>query len=436
MRNNIKRSLADHFGISTESIDDDIVVGSDIVRDEDGVSISPLVPATNMPIVEAHETQMTADMVDIENDSDVIDDANADIETLESIQTLLHDSCTNGIVSNESYDMFNIAMNHVYRKHGIAAAKVFPSMESFESDRIDAITVSMERIKDTLNVVKENVVEFIKKLWFKIKQFVGDIVNGHVMMKQRISYILNNASNLKDVDVNDVTVDRTIKLFAANKLHVGGKLPDRRTIAVTFADTVVHTIAVSKILGTVYAIYNSPEYAHLKESMKPKLASAFKELTTLSSRPVFQDVKFVRNEAKSNYFSVKMEKTAPPKRDADSTGQQVQPLLPKQIVEICKALLKSDEALGTINAVFRTSNFQKSIIDNMQTVNEEHNKDMVDMARNSIKDTLMIHGKIINYYYSINKAMLDYCTQSLQVFKAVEKADGKQDKPKEEPVAE
>ena len=101
---------------SLESVDVDVNIGKDAILDEDGATVSSVAPATDEPIIEAQQTELAEEESDMGDTETSADEAEDDIETLESIQSTLENTLYRGGMDTVSYEMFGITMNHIYRK--------------------------------------------------------------------------------------------------------------------------------------------------------------------------------------------------------------------------------------------------------------------------------------------------------------------------------
>ena len=432
MSKTLAQSLARALNVSQESVDVDINIGSDAVTDEDGAVISPLAPATDEPIIEAQETELVEEESSIDEAVEGDTETEGDIETLESIHQHLKGQVESGGMDTPTYEMFNIAMSHIYRKHNISVESVFPSMEAFGDDKLGQTEISMERVGQTLKTIKDNGAQFLKELWFKLKQFVANLVKMNFSMTKRTAAVSKAAASVKDVVANP----DDIKLFAANKLFISGKVPDAATIQQTYkvmADNVnglSSAIAdnVNLFVEEQEAILNNDGVADVTdvERIVEELDKKNAAFANLSKTLRFQDVQIEKvsfgiTGSKSIVPGVKLVTGSTPSL-SEST---VRPLTPKEIVTICSQIdgaiggLKAIEALYTnkkVEAMIVKSVDDKATKEPTEDGNGEKIKktEVTKAMKKSIKCLLSLIGKLLSYYAGINKAMLDYCAQSLQ----------------------
>lgn len=414
MSNSLSQSLARALNVSQESVDVDINIGNDAVVDDDGAVISPLAPATDEPIIEAQETELQEEEGGIEDTGSEIDEVESDIETLESIQIQLHKSVDAGGLDTVSYEMFNITMDHIYRKHGITAATVFPSMEAFGEDRVGQTQISMERVGSSLATFKKGAANLIKQLWFRIKSFVANVIKLNFSLEKRVAAVDKKAGTTK----NDPKA-KDVKLYAAKRLHIGGKVPTSNVIVSTYGDMTLGFAPIQEAMDEYFAAAGVANELELNADGEDnsKLGQYIQALdlkaqaqAKLADRMKFQDAKLVvkefgRGEGKSMIKGVKLETSEAPSLD----DAQVAPLTIDQIRGVCKNILINIKTLKAMNATYTNKKLEKEI------TQEEGAKPKSNKAvKQAIKEAMQTHSRIISYSNSINKGMLDYCVQSLQ----------------------
>lgn len=419
MTNVLSQSLARALNVSTESVDVDINIGNDAVVDEDGAAVSPLSPVTDEPIIEAQETELVEESSGIEETADNLEETEGDIETLESIQTKLIDANTNGGLDSVSYEMFNITMDHIYRKHGITASNVFPSMESFGEDRVGQTELSMEKVGETIKTFKSGAANFLKEMWFKIKQFVTNVIKLNFSMKKRIEAVIKQADK-----AGDNSGAGEIKLYSANRLHIGGKIPDKSQIISAYADTTtglqslggaMHDYFAAVSLAQQYAMKGETDFNEYLGTLSAQAETQIK----LAERLRFQDAKLVgKSTAKDGSVSgITLETTPGPKGD----DAKVKPLSPAEVKTVCKNMLNSLDTIKKLGDQYSNKKLEKDITGDADKTPKE--------VKSAIKDAMRTHGRVINYMNSVNKGMLDYCVQSLQAKDAKVAASDSADKP-------
>ena len=448
----LARSLKTTTSLSMESVDVDINIGTDAVTDEDGAAVSPLSPATDEPIVEAQETEIAEETVEVDDTSDDIDDADSDVETLESIQLHLQASLESGGLDTPSFEMFGIAMDHIYRKYGITSAAVMPSMEAFGNNPLEQTQISMEKVSDTLKTVAEGAKELLKKLWFKIKQLITSLVTLSFSMEKRVTAIYKKSKDL----AADTSQKEEIKLYSGNRLHIGGKVPAKPELIKNYITTAGNVSGLGKVCNDYFELFiktaGMAKANRASENSKvAELAKQLSEVTDkLTGQLTFQDAKFettvpedIKKGAVTKFITSKA-----PERDAESSGYKVVPLTPGEVGQICDKMRDSLSVLKEFSKPYSRRELE-ALINEMSTLPEDDKeeseglqsdrsgsdltqKQLAKQAQAQAKAALMMHGKVMNYISSINKAMLDYCAQSLSAYKGGDKPEAKKDEKTEE----
>lgn len=407
-----------------EDVDVDINIGSDAVAsdktddtfaDEDGVAVSPLAPATDEPIIEAQETEISEDVSDIEETSDDIDETEEDIETLESIHQHLTKSLDNGGLDKVSFEMFHITMNHIYRKYGITAEAVMPSMEAFGEDNYAQTVVSLEMTKQTIDNFKKGAAEFLKKLWFRVKTFVMNVIKLNFALTKRVQAVLARAEKMENnADAKE------IRLYSAGRLHIGGKIPDSDTIVKTYSATVSE---LSSDVGSIREYFEELVKVHIAmtrvssqgDEPLPEFKTAAEALgvhigrqNEINKHLTFQDAKLEEvdfgTDGDDNVTIKGMRLSTEPGPTGDDT--LIKPLSIDQIKTVCNDILESIKGAKDLAEDYTKKDMERKITgDNNKTAKT---------TTNAIKTAMQLHGRILNYYNSLNKGMLDYCAQSIQ----------------------
>lgn len=437
MNTSLNQSLARALNISTESVDVDINIGSDAVTDEDGAVVSPLAPATDEPIVEAQETELAEEAGEIEDTDESIEEADSDVETLESIYQHLSNTLDSGGLDTVSYEMFNLTMDHIYRKYDISAQDVLPSMESYGDDQLGNTEISMERVKDTLKTVKQGAGNFLKKLWFKIKQFIANAATLNLTMGKRVAAIKKKAQSMS----NENVTTGEIELYSAKKLHIDGKVPSKNDIIKNYDQT---GVGLSKLSSVSNEYFNSLsniisemlQKKHNDENKLPSGERSEKAIMELNKFLTFQNAKYevVGDGSKIRRTKLKF-KTTPFSSGEGNVNRKVEALTPSEVYTICNKIETNLTAIGKMSKEFSKGSLEKQVVQLSDQVGPLPGKDELSEAhagssdeaikemRTEIRLALTAHGKVLNYMNNVNKAMMDYCVQSMQSYSKSEKAD-------------
>ena len=430
----LARKLKTTTTLSMESVDVDVNIGQDAIVDEDGAALSPLAPATDEPIIEAQQTELAEEESELETTDSEVEDSEADVETLESIQLHLQKSLEHGGLDTVSYEMFGLTMNHIYRKYGIEATDVMPSLESFNEDNLAQTTVSMEKVGETLASIKEGATQLIKKLWFQLKKFLSNLKNLGFGLKKR-AQALSKAAGA----VNGGMTGSEIKLFSAKHLLINGKLPDRSALIKTYKNMVNGSQSIESVIGSLTQA-NANLVTDILNAKKDDQASADKVISASNSANeafkevnkflVFKDAKFDFTQYEGSkgrriqMVNVKLVTAKAPERGADSEGYKINPLSASEVKEVADLVVKSVNGLEKMMGLFDKGNLEKSVLKlSDQKDDEAKDKDDIKMAKKAIRSMINLQGKLVSYINVTNKAMLDYGIQSLQAAKKGKEVD-------------
>lgn len=425
----LARTLGTTSTLGMESVDVDVNIGQDAILDEDGASVSALAPATNEPIIEAQETELAEEDSELASLDSEAESSDNDIETLESIQLHLEKSIEHGGLDTVSYEMLNVTMDHIYRKYGFSAANVLPSMESFNDDNLGQTTVSMEKVSDTLKTVKEGATQLIKKLWFQLKEFLKGMFTFSASVRKRAEAVAKQAK----AKASSETPKEPIKIYNARKLAIDGKIPDKSALIAAYKKTTSGTLTLNGVLKAYmdanadlirHAVDNSTGMDVTKfESLNNAVENAGKRFIALNDSFVFGNAQFnaVVYGGEANQHAVqgvefKYEKS--PERGSDSENYKTQALSTSEISDVCKNIIQCCNEIDSISKLYTKSNLDKSII-----VASDAKTENTKEIKKAVRALIKTQGNVVKYVTGTNKAMLDYCVQSLQ-------ATSKKDAPK------
>ena len=434
----VARALNTTSTLSLESVDVDINIGQDAILDEDGAITSPLAPGTDEPIIEAQETELAEETNAIGDTEEELDNAEADVETLESIQIQLGKAIENGGLDTVSYEMLNITMDHIYRKYGIATANVMPSMEAFGDDKVGQTQVSMEKVGTTISSIAAGAAEFLRKLWFQIKQMIMNIIKLNFTMDKRLDAMIKAARAVP----GDATA-KTIKLYSAKRLLVGGKLPSKQNLISNYAKIVKasQTYAVASddyfevFTKQQAAILNATDTDESKSDLAQQAATVANRFDQLKSILLFQDAELVVTsrgvgEGKSLFPGIKLKTTPAP----DNVNSEIEPLSPAEVVTLAGNIKVAN---ANLKALSKTTNNKTTETLILKLAGKTDGK-LTKEVKAALKDAVTVHGRMIGYFNGVSKAMADYCAQSLSAHskpKAAAKADDAAKEPAKDEAA-
>lgn len=433
----LARKLKTTTTLSMESVDVDVNIGQDAIVDEDGAALSPLAPATDEPIIEAQQTELAEEESEIETTDSELEDSDADVETLESIQLHLQKSLEHGGLDTVSYEMFGLTMNHIYRKYGIEANDVMPSLESFNEDNLAQTTVSMEKVGATLASIKEGTVQLIKKLWFQLKQFLAGLFTLNVTLKKRAVAVIKAAREL-----NDDKPRGEIKLFNAKYLLIGGKVPNKGDLISGYNTVTQSTSEITKTLVEQTKAYGKLVNIAKRTSGDDKqegevdavtkvMGDYASKLVSLSDKMVFSNARFVDasfgvGEGKSLIPGTKLVTDKAPERGEDSEGYKVVPLTCSEIQKVARQVEQMCDVLATFDKSYDKKAMEAIVVKELPLLSEDKDGNATAFKigkgiKKGIRNELSLQRKYLVFVGKVNKSALDYCVQSLQAIKKKEK---------------
>lgn len=209
------QSLAQDMGTTTsfEDFDVDINIG-------DGHDNLSPVDEDGDPTAEASQVEVNEQESLVEEVNSVAEQAEADVETLESIYIALDNSLDNGGLDNISYEMFNISFDSVLRKYGIRSEQVIPSLESFGQDREYQTRVSMERAQGAMSKAWKFTKDVTARIWYEVKKLVNKIVKVFApAVDKRARKLLERVKDLDKLKDDS----KKLHLYNTKLLMSGGK---------------------------------------------------------------------------------------------------------------------------------------------------------------------------------------------------------------------
>lgn len=431
----LARTLKTTTSLGIESVDVDVNIGQDAILDEDGAAVSPLAPATDEPIIEAQQTELVEEESELEAIDDETDDAEGDVETLESIQLYLEKSLDNGGLDTVSYEMFNLTMNHVYRKYGIEANTVFPSMEAFNDDNVGQTTISVEKVKETAKSIKEGAVQLVKKLWFQLKEFLKGLFTFNLTVKKRAGAIIKAARAL-----DNNASGGEIKLFGAKYLLIDGKVPSKALLINGYNKMAASSVEITKTLSAQTTAYGQlvGEAVRVARADKEEgdeagvktaetITNYASKLVALSDKMVFSNARFEHvgfgvGEGKSLISGVKLLTDKAPERGGDSDNYKIEALTSSEIQSVARNVEQLCDTLAQFDKSYNKKVMEDIVVKQLPLISEDKDGNttafkLTREIKKGIRGELTLQRKYLSFLGKVNKAALDYCAQSLQAAK-------------------
>lgn len=425
MNKSLSQALARTLGTSTvglESVDVDINIGTDIATDEDGAPLSSMVEETNEPIIEAQETTIAEENENIntmDSDSEASED---DIETLESIQLNLQKSLDHGGLDTVSVEMFNITMNHVYRKYGISSSNVMPSMESFEADRLGQTQLALERVEISLESIKDNVTKMLKALYKRVMNFIKTVSKFCLDVSKRAKATVARAKAARGGKVT--TSNETVSPPNAHRLVPTGKNTVTSQAMISDYNSRATVLNEYKRMVDELSDYlQSRVYAAKNGTYKPGdnatiVSSVERAMKALPNQGL------ILLEAPADGGIPKIEFKMPPVPNGD-TAIALPCLSVDDVVVLATQAEKCAGIIGTMGNGVTDNKTEKAVIELGYIADNSSDpavkKDIAELQKFA-RSTLNVASRGVSHFANINKTVVDWCFASLST---VAKANAK-----------
>ena len=210
-----KNALTASLGLE----DDAPNVQVNIDTDETGMPIDNVTEdGENTP--EADEVEIIEDSSEIEADNEVIEEMAEAADSLESIYIAMESAQTNGGLTREAATFASIAVENIVRKYGVSSEDMGISLESFNDNRAQATTVSMEGVGQALKDLWDAIVTKFQAMIKKIVDFYYKTIAAAPRIKRRAEALRKKARS-----TNGTAKEKSIKTGLFNSLNVAGDVP-------------------------------------------------------------------------------------------------------------------------------------------------------------------------------------------------------------------
>lgn len=440
---NLSRQIAKSLGVATslEDFDVDVNIGTnpDTEVDENGAQLSPVTSSGELT-PEAEQVEVSEEVQETEEIADESEELEEDVEALESIQLILKNSLSQGGLDTVSVEMFNLTMDKILNKHGIASKDLVPSMEDFGDNRYHATQVSMEKVGAALKSFKNGAIDVFKQLWQNLKKMVFKIIQffkGGVA--KRADKLIEKANAAKTNHF--IAKEKQIKLYAANKLEINGKVPGLAEItkkyeaavkahtkySANYAKVVADGIEALNAMGGaesatfdfVKAVDNS--FASCYNIVHKKLEKAVFDLGLGNAVIAFypEELKVVL-EKNANSASVSR------KNGGESQMAEVMSL--DQIISTAELVKTSVKSIEPFEKTYNNKSIEQKLLKELEEMYNEvegeaktkdekkERKGYGKRVAKLYKSYLAFGGKLSGYITDTSKAMLDYAAQSMGAY--------------------
>jgi hypothetical protein len=403
------------------------------------INIGTEVPAE----VEAQAAEVAEDASEIHDETQAMEDAVADAETLDMIADTAEQSVEEGEgMDPVAAEIAEVAVESIYARLGVSR-RAMPSLESFGSSgsRKSATRIAVEDWKETVKKVWEAVKKFFINIWEKIKAFFANVFNAFrsldkaaKSMKARVEEIKGEP---KEKTFKDKSLAKGLGRGKAGQL-TGAKAIE--TIKLTaegienmegfFGTADSALIVIKEITSKSLDLLSDDNDERVKAAVK----KVFEQLKTgaFKSEPMYDGVRIVAKTSK-NEDSLNIEFTTEVK---DNSGEEVAVLskaemskICDEVVELAKAVEKGQKALSKFEEM---NKIVSSIVENVTKLASDNteNHDKKAAINNMRVSTVSIGSganKVATIYLSLsNKAGrsgLKYVAQSMKRYG--EKKDNK-----------
>lgn len=216
-----KNALVTSLGLE----DDAPNVQVNIEVDEAGMPIDSVTEeGENTP--EADEVEIIEESSEIEADNDVIDEMQEAAESLEKIYLAMESAQSNGGLTPEAAMFASIAVDNVVSKYGVSSEAIGISLESFADNRSHATTVSMESVGDALKSLWETIVEKFQEMVKKIVDFYNKTLAAAPRIKRRADALRKKARA-----TTGTAKENKIKVGLYGALNIKGNVPTAGQLA-------------------------------------------------------------------------------------------------------------------------------------------------------------------------------------------------------------
>lgn len=443
MRNfNLSRQIAKSLGVATslEDFDVDVNIGTnpDTEVDENGAQLSPVTSSGELT-PEAEQVEVSEEVQETEEIADESEELEEDVEALESIQLILKNSLSQGGLDTVSVEMFNLTMDKILNKHGIASKDLVPSMEDFGDNRYHATQVSMEKVGAALKSFKNGAIDVFKQLWQNLKKMVFKIIQffkGGIA--KRADKLIEKAKSAKSNSWT--TKEKQIKLYAANKLEIKGKVPSVSEIVKKYeAAVTAHTkyssnytkvveegVEALNAYGGGVVSNDSVAIHNFVKAVDNSFTVSYSAASKNSEQAVFDlGLGNALIVFRPNEFKVVLDKTKQISRKNGGESQMAEIMTLEQIISTAELVKASVKTIEPFEKTYNSKGIEQKMLKELEELyndveGEAKTKDDVKERKAAgknvsklFKSYLAFGGKLSGYITDTSKAMLDYAAQSM-----------------------
>jgi hypothetical protein len=406
------------------------------------INIEPGVPAE----VEVKAAEVAEDANEIQQETESMEDAVADAETLDMIANTAEKSVEEGEgMDPVAAEIAEVAVESIYARLGVER-KAIPSLESFGSagSRKSATRIAIEDWKDTVKKVWEAVKKFFVNLYEKIKNFILNVINTFRSLekaaKSMKARVLDLKGEAKEKTIKDKSLAKGLGRGETGTVTAAKAIETVKLIQEIGKDSPKVSETASEALSTIAKITTDikqiieEKNIHKVEAASEDFISTVRSKLPPESQPLFNGDKIiidVKEEGNGIAYSVTV-------KHSDKGAEELNVLTKQEMITICDEVVtlakNIDEASKSIKKVEEMTKNVTKIVDGIiklasEGIEEEQVKRNLNLVRSIVLSlgsaTTKIASIILGVSTKTGRAALSYVAKSMNQYgeKKEEKKD-------------
>jgi hypothetical protein len=200
---------------------------------------------------------------EVESSEEVLDEAGADVDTLEDIKDVLEDAADKGEgIDETAAKIVEITTEAIYARLGFRETKVMGSLESFQNvrSRVTATRMAAETIGDRVSAVWEAIKKFFKDLREKIKELWAKYVTAVGRLKRSAEAMRRKVSQTNGTKKEETFTDKSM---ASKVLNKAGKVNLETTLRNTIKELEGMATIKDQLIESVEKVNGSIDFKEL-----------------------------------------------------------------------------------------------------------------------------------------------------------------------------
>lgn len=432
----LQRQLQRSLGV--ESVDIDINIGDEKPVTDDAGAIASPIAEDGEPLAEAQQVDLAEEENEVEDTSENIDAAEQDVETLESLISVLQMGLENNSTDPALFKAVNVTMDHIARKRGFVATAFMPSMEAYGANPQVSMEEAAEKSKSMLSTLKSGAADLIAKLWYQVKKFcfnVAQFLRGRV--KSRAESLIKQADKMnqpvKKIKVYNtkllkygekgIATPAEMKNLVNNLFNNAGKIVDLVSLTTT---KLAEDIAAGKSSDDNQLAQLAAKFSAAEAKPNGDLYLGFGNATI-----AFVGTQISGTEKNGDTFSVTklsdMKLVIPGNKsdDVETTSASQ-----SEVKELCGYVVRLIELTTTKGIkMFNDRKLEKTVTENIKKAQGAavmNSSGLADTEKSiaafknedykkAVKVMIKLQNDLISYYGQVCKALVDFCAQSVAV---------------------